>query len=260
MNEMQVFNHKLFGNIRIMEEDGKMLFCASDVASALQYAKPRNAVATHCKGALKRGVPTSGGVQGITFITEGDIYRLITHSKLPSAQKFESWIFDEVLPSIRKHGAYATPQTIDNIINNPDFGIRLLTELKAERRKSATLKAANDQLTAKIEADKPKVQFADSVTASKESITIGELAKILKQNGLDIGRNRLYARLRSERYLNSSYKNYNIPSQYAMNLGLFEIMKYPYTTLCGVRTVGTSIYVTPHGQQYFINKLLKATH
>lgn len=110
MNQIQAFNNQDFGEIRTIEEDGKILFVASDVARALGYAKPQNAIAAHCKGALKRGIPTKGGKQEVNVIPEGDLYRLIAHSALPSAQQFESWVFDDVLPTIRKTGAYHANQ------------------------------------------------------------------------------------------------------------------------------------------------------
>lgn len=110
MNELQIFNSPEFGEIRTIEENGKVMFCGSDVARALGYVKPQNAISTHCKGALKRGTLTERGMQQLLFILEGDLYRLIVNSKLPSAEKFERWIFDEVLPAIRKHGAYMTPE------------------------------------------------------------------------------------------------------------------------------------------------------
>ena len=109
MNDLQLFNIPRFGDVRTLTEDGNTLFCGSDVARALGYAKPQNAIAAHCKGALKRGIPTNGGMQEMSFIPEGDLYRLITHSKLPDAEKFERWVFDEILPSIRRNGMYATP-------------------------------------------------------------------------------------------------------------------------------------------------------
>ena len=109
MTNLQVFSNENFGEIRTLEENGRPLFCGSDVARALGYAKPQNAIATHCKGALKRGIPTKSGNQEMLMLPEGDVYRLITHSKLPAAEKFEHWVFDEVLPSIRKHGAYELP-------------------------------------------------------------------------------------------------------------------------------------------------------
>ena len=106
MNELQIFQNEEFGEIRTIEEDGKVLFCASDVAKALGYARPNDAVTAHCRATVKHSTPISGKMQEINFITEGDVYRLITHSKLPSAEKFESWVFDEVLPAIRKTGGY----------------------------------------------------------------------------------------------------------------------------------------------------------
>lgn len=149
MNEMQIFTHGEFGRVRVLEEDGKALFCGSDVAKSLGYARPNEAVSKHCKGTLKRRTPTSGGIQEMLFIPEGDVYRLITHSKLPGAQKFESWVFDEVLPGIRRHGAYVTPDTLEQIISNPDFGIRLLSELKQEREARVKAEAAQRALEAK---------------------------------------------------------------------------------------------------------------
>ena len=109
---MEIFRNNEFGSIRVIEEDGKYLFCGSDVAKALGYAKPRNAINTHCKGALKRGSLTEGGVQELTFIPEGDVYRLIVHSRLPGAERFEKWVFDEVLPTIRRTGGYMTPSLL----------------------------------------------------------------------------------------------------------------------------------------------------
>lgn len=132
MNEVQIFNNKEFGQVRIVEIEGKPYFVGKDVANALGYSNPRDAILRHCKGVVKHDNFKEGG-QLIALITEGDMYRLITHSKLESAERFEDWVFDEVLPAIRKHGIYATDNVIDNILNNPDFGIQLLTKLKEER-------------------------------------------------------------------------------------------------------------------------------
>jgi prophage antirepressor-like protein len=132
MNEVQIFNNEEFGQVRIVEIEGKPYFVGKDVANALGYSNPRDAILRHCKGVVKHDNFKEGG-QLIALITEGDMYRLITHSKLESAERFEDWVFDEVLPAIRKHGIYATDDVIDNILNNPDFGIQLLTKLKEER-------------------------------------------------------------------------------------------------------------------------------
>ena len=132
MNEVQIFNNEEFGQVRIVEIEGKPYFVGKDVANALGYSNPRDAILRHCKGVVKHDNFKEGG-QLIALITEGDMYRLLTHSKLESAERFEDWVFDEVLPAIRKHGIYATDNVIDNILNNPDFGIQLLTKLKEER-------------------------------------------------------------------------------------------------------------------------------
>ena len=169
-NKIQVFEDSEFGSVRTIEEGDKVLFCGSDIAKALGYAKPQNALAAHCKGALKRGTPTPGGFQELLFIPEGDVYRLIASSKLPSAEKFEKWVFDDVLPTIRKHGAYMTPDTLENMISSPEFGIRLLTALKDEREKSA-------RLAAQIESDRPKIDYYNTILQCKDAIPISVIAK-----------------------------------------------------------------------------------
>ena len=139
MNELQIFNNPEFGEIRTLDENGVPLFCGNDVAKALGYAVPRKALFDHCKGVLKRNIPTNGGIQEMSFIPESDIYRLVFSSKLPTAEKFTDWVTTEVLPSIRKHGAYMTPDTMQRFIADPDFAIGLLTALKDEQAKSRAL-------------------------------------------------------------------------------------------------------------------------
>lgn len=154
MNHLQIFNSEEFGEIRTIERGGKPYFVGTDVTKALGYSNPRKAILDHCKGVTKRDTPTSSGIQSMSYINEGDLYRLIMKSKLPSAEKFEMWVMDEVLPAIRNHGLYATDNVIDNILNNPDFGIELLTRLKGERaarveaeRKNAILMHVNKTYT-----------------------------------------------------------------------------------------------------------------
>lgn len=132
MNDMQIFNNPDFGTVRTLDDDGMILFCASDIATALGYARPKDAVAAHCKGAVKRRTLTNGGEQEMSFIPESDLYRLVFGSKLPTAEKFTDWVTSEVLPSIRKHGAYMTPETLQAAILNPDTMIQLCQQLKAE--------------------------------------------------------------------------------------------------------------------------------
>mgnify|MGYP002523782618 CR=1 FL=1 len=154
MDNLQIFNSEEFGEIRTAEINGKPYFVANDVAKALGYKRPADAVTAHCKGSVKHRYLTEGGEQELKVIPEGDLYRLIMGSRLPSAEKFESWVMDEVLPAIRSHGLYATDNVIDNILNNPDFGIELLTKLKEERtarveaeRKNAILMHVNKTYT-----------------------------------------------------------------------------------------------------------------
>lgn len=208
MNELIIFNNPKFGNIRTITENGKTLFCGADVAKALGYKKPQNAITAHCKGALKRGIPhpqSPDKTIEMLFILQGDIYRLAAKSELPGAEEFESWIFDEVLPSIHEHGAYMTPDTIEKLISNPDTIIQIATALKEEQSKRKALET-------RAEADRPKVLFADSVAASKSSILVGEMAKLLKQNGVHTGQNRLFETLREKGF---SYQAAGIGLQHA---------------------------------------------
>lgn len=238
--------------VRTVEEHGRILFCGRDVATVLGYANPNDALAKHCKGVAKRyPLETPGGVQQIRFITEGDLYRLIAHSKLETAQQFETWVFDEVLPAIRKHGMYATPSTVEAMLADPDSMIKVLETLKAER-------ARNHQLTAQVEEAKPKVLFADAVTTSKTSILVGEMAKILKSNGVNIGQNRFFTWLRENEYLiKRKGTDWNMPTQRAMEMGLFEIKETVIQHADGHTTINKTPKITGKGQLHFINKFLE---
>lgn len=247
MNELKIFENSEFGKVRTLEIDGKPYFVASDVATALGYANPRKAVLDHCKGVTKRDTPTSSGIQSMSYIGEGDLYRLIMKSKLPNAEKFESWVMDDVLPSIRKHGMYAT----EELLANPDLLISVAQELKAEREKSKRLKQ-------KIEQDKPKTIFADAVATSSTSILIGDLAKIIKQNGVDIGQKRLFSWLRENGYLiKRKGADWNSPTQKSMEMELFEVKETAITHSDGHVSVSKTTKVTGKGQQFFINKFLQ---
>ena len=150
--EIEIFNNEEFGDIRTLEdENGKVLFCGSDVAKSLGYANAHDAVARHCRASVKRATPISGKMQDINFIPEGDVYRLITHSKLPNAQRFESWVFDEVIPSIRKHGAYMTDKVLQQALTSPDFLIQLATKLKEEKERNQALTETNSHLTSELD-------------------------------------------------------------------------------------------------------------
>lgn len=249
-NELQIFNNPEFGEIRTLDESGAVLFCGSDVAKALGYTNPSKALSDHCKGVTKRYAPTKSGMQEMSFIPESDLYRLVFGSKLPSAEKFTDWVTREILPSVRRHGAYMTPEVIERTLTDPDYIIQLATTLKEERQKRKALEA-------QAEADKPKVLFADSVASSQTSILVGELAKLLRQNGVDIGGTRLFRWLRENVYLiRRSGSDYNMPTQSSMELGLFKIKETAITHADGTVTVSKTVKVTPKAQIYFVNKFL----
>lgn len=253
-NELQIFKNTEFGEIRtVTEADGKVLFCGKDIAEALGYEKPRNAIEQHCRYALKRGVPHPQSPTKeieMTFIPEGDVYRLVCNSKLPGAEKFERWVFDEVLPAIRKHGGYLTPQKVEEVLLNPDTIIRLATDLKAERERRLALEAENVR-------NAPKVLFADSVAASHTDILIGDLAKLLRQNGIEVGQKRLFEWLRENGYLiKQRGLSWNMPTQKAMELGLFRVKETTINKPDGSVQISKTTKVTGKGQIYFVEKFL----
>ena len=248
--QMEVFNNEQFGSVRIIEEGDKYLFCGLDVAAALGYAKPRNAITAHCRCALKRGVPHPQAQNKeieMIFIPEGDVYRLITHSKLPSAERFERWVFDEVLPTLRQTGSYVLQRPDSYMIDDPIERAKRWIEEAQERL----------ALQAKVEADAPKVLFADAVATSKDSCLIGQLAKVLRQNGYNIGQNRLFDYLRNEGYLCKSGENRNMPTQRSINAGWFEIKEGTLHNFDGTVRITRTPKVTNKGQIYFVNKFLK---
>lgn len=246
MNELQIFENREFGTVRTVQFEGKTYFVANDVAKALGYVETAKAVRTHCKGVSEMDIPSNGGIQTMKIIPEGDIYRLVIKSQLPSAEKFESWVFDEVLPSIRKHGVYA----VDELLNDPDLAIKAFTALKEEKERNKALQADNDRM-------RPKEVFADAVATSHTSILIGDLAKLLKQNGVDIGQKRLFSWMRENGYLiKRQGSDWNMPTQRSMELGLFEVKESTVNNPDGSVRINKTTKVTGRGQQYFINKFL----
>lgn len=242
-------------NIRTIEHNGHVLFCGRDVAQTLGYTNTKDALSRHCRGVVNYyPLETAGGIQRARFISEGDLYRLITHSKLENAQKFETWVFDEVLPAVRRHGMYATQEAVEAFLANPDALYHTLTALKEEREKNAAL-----QRQAMLNA--PKVLFADAVTSSASTILVGELAKILKGKGINMGQNRMFAWLRENGYLMKRRgTSYNMPTQRSMELGLFEIKESTVPHGDGHIAVHKTTKVTGKGQQYFINLFLGKEH
>ena len=237
MNDLMIFSNEEFGEVRTVEINGKPYFMALDIARALGYARPADAISAHCKGSVKHRVLTNGGEQEAKFIPEGDIYRLLIKSQMPDAPRFESWVFDEVIPSIRKTGGYNLPQTYSE-------ALRALAD-KAEEAERLALENAEM---------KPKAEFADAIIASSTTILVGEFAKILNQNGIETGQNRLFKWFVDNHYLIKRNGQYE-PTQYAMELKLFEIDSKPIRI--GDETqIKRTVRVTPKGQKYFINKLL----
>ena len=249
MNNLKIFENAEFGQIRTAEVDGEPWFVGKDVAEALGYAEPRSAVSKKVEE-VDRGVAemeTPSGKQNMTIINESGLYALIFGSKLESAKRFKHWVTSEVLPAIRKHGAYA----VDELLNNPEMAIKAFTALKEEREKNKRLQTDVDRM-------KPKEIFADAVSASKTSILIGDLAKILKQNGINTGQNRLFETLRKDGYLiKQKGSNWNMPTQRAMEMRLFDIKESTHIDGNGCNVTTKTTKVTGKGQQYFINRYLK---
>lgn len=249
---MQIFENKEFGKVRVFEMDGEPWFVGKDVAEVLGYAKARNAIAAHVDEEDKKDAPIQGdlgGTQEMTLINESGLYSLVLQSKLPKAKEFKRWVTSEILPSIRKHGAYLTPAKVEEILLNPDTMIQLCKQLKEERAKR---QAAESEL----EEARPARIFAAAVADSQKSILIRWLAGFLKQNGIDIGQNRLFAWMRENGFLVKGGSEKNMPTQRAMDLGLFRIKEGTYINGNGENVTTRTVKVTGKGQIYFVNKFL----
>ena len=260
MNELQIFQNSEFGEIRTIEKDGEPWFVGKDVAEILGYANASKAVSTHVDDEDKTFImldiadSQNGnllvGQSKTTIINESGLYSLVLSSKLPTAKKFKRWVTGEVIPSIRKHGMYATQSTVEQMLADPDTAIRLLSEIKAEREQRKALQK-------QIEEQKSAVIFTDAVVTSKNSILIGELAKLLKQNGIKMGQNRLFEWMRQNGYLiRRQGSDYNMPTQKSMELGLFKIKETCVTHSDGHTSINRTPKVTGKGQVYLLNKIL----
>lgn len=250
-NKLKTFKDNKFGEIRVIEINGEGWLVGRDVAEKLGYKRPTKAILDHVDKEDRDEVPIQdsiGRMQKTPIINESGFYSLVLSSKLPSAKEFKRWVTKEVLPSIRKHGAYLTDEKIEEVLMDPDTIIKLATQLKEEREQKRLLEQ-------QVEKDKPKVLFADAVTASHTTILIGELAKILRQNGINTGQNRLFQWLRDNGYLiKRKGTDYNMPTQYSMDLGLFEVKETTITHSDGHISISKTPKVTGKGQVYFINK------
>lgn len=240
----------------VTAEDGEPRWVATDVAKILGYRSAsdmtRNLRDRHAGTHILR-IRSENGVEQdreMTVITEGGLYAAVLKSRRPDAEEFQDWVTDEVLPAIRKHGGYLTEQKIEQVLTDPDTIIRLATDLKDER-------ARREALELQAAADRPKVLFADAVSTSHTNILVGDLAKILRGNGVDIGANRLFAVLRESGYLMSQKgTSWNMPTQRAMDLGLFKVKETTVVHSDGHTTVNKTPKVTGKGQLYFVERFL----
>lgn len=250
MNEIQIFNHSDFGEVRTINENGNVLFCGSDVAKSLGYANPSKALADHCKGVTKRYTPTKSGEQEMSFIPESDLYRLVFRSKLPSAEKFTDWVTAEVLPSIRKHGAYMTPETLQAAILNPDTMIQLCQQLKAEQDKNKVLQIQNSQLTVDKQIMQPKADYFDELVERNTLTNFCETAK-----ELGVPPKKFTQWLVDHKYLYRDKKGKLLPYE-SKNDGLFEVKE---TFNEKTQWSGTQTLVTPKGRETFRLLILSVT-
>ena len=248
MNELKIFKNSEFGEIRTVEIGGEPWFVGKDVAEVLGYSKARNAILAHVDTEDKKDAPIQGdlgGTQNMIIINESGLYSLILSSKLSNAKAFKRWVTSEVLPAIRKHGLYAKEELLDN----PDIAIAAFKALKEEREARKALEAENERM-------QPLALFAKSVSASDTSILIGDLAKLLKQNGYDTGQKRLFEELRQRSFLMKTGSSKNLPTQKAMELGLFEVKESTINNPDGSVRVTKTTKVTGKGQVYFVNLFL----
>ena len=258
MNKIQIFQNEQFGKVRIAtNESNEPLFCLADVCSVIGIANARNVKSRlDLEDVCQMDTLTEGGKQQVTFITESGLYDVIIRSDSEKAKPFRKWVTSEVLPSIRRHGAYMTQETLEKALTSPDFLIQLATNLKEEKQKRIEAEQKAEFAEQTIKSNAPKVLFADAVSTSQRSCLVAELAKILQQNGVNIGQNRLFAWMRENGYLCSKGQYYNQPTQKAMDLGLFELKQTTINKPDGSILVSTTTKVTGKGQVYFVNKFL----
>lgn len=256
-NELKIFENPAFGSIRTVEIDSTPYFVGKDVAEVLGYTNTPKAIRDHVdeEDKLTEQIVLSGQGRDTILINESGLYSLILSSKLPKAKEFKHWVTSEVLPAIRQHGMYAT----EELLADPDLAIKAFTALKEERAKREALEATVKTQEQQIAQDKPKVIFADAVSTAKTSILIGDLAKLIKQNGIDIGQKRLFDWLRTNGYLIKNGSSKNMPLQRYMEQGLFEVKESVVANPDGSSRVTRTTKVTGKGQQYFINLFLAKT-
>ena len=249
--DIQIFKNEQFGQIRVVERDGEPWFVAVDICGALDIANSRDALTRIDED--EKGVAltdTLGGAQEVAVVNEPGLYSLVLGSRKSEARAFKRWITHDVIPAIRKTGMYATPATVEAMLANPDTMIQGLQAFKDEREQRLALET-------RVVADAPKVAFADAVETSTDSCLVGQLAKIIRQNGYEIGANRLFEYLRKEGYLCRAGSNRNMPTQRSMEAGWFEVKESVLENPDGSIRVVRTPKVTGKGQIYFVNKFLR---
>lgn len=266
MDNLRIFTNEEFGRVSAISINNKEYFEAIAVAEILGYTNPRAAIIRHCEleGVTFRDVGVVTGknidgsdvVQHVTkkFIDEGNIYRLIIKSKLPSSKRFEKWIMEEVIPSIRVNGAYMSEDVINKTLQDPDFIIQIATKLKEEREQRMIAQREVESLEASISMDRPYTDLGKSISVSNGAITIGQFAKLLSNNNIVIGRNRLFSFLREQGYLIKNGKEKNMPKQTYVEQGLFKVSEGVVNTIEG-EVLSTTTLLTGKGQMYFLELL-----
>lgn len=248
----QLFSHPTFGEVRTIIKDGDPWFVARDICYVLEIKNTSQALNSLDED--ERAMFNIGRQGEANCINESGLYSLVLRSRKSEAKRFKKWVTAEILPSIRKHGGYLTPEKLQEALLTPDTLIQLATNLKDEQEKRQAAEALVAEATEQIEADRPKVLFADSIETSIDTILVGDLAKLIQQaTGFQIGQQRLFAWLRENGFLHKSGSNYNLPTQRSMDLKVFVVKETTHTTPTGTRITRTP-KVTGKGQTYFINK------
>ena len=256
MNDIQVFNSEQFGEIRTAGTADNPMFCLADVCQAIGITNARNVKSRLDEEDVHLvDTPTAGGTQQITFVTESGLYDVIIRSDSEQAKPFRKWVTSEVLPSIRKHGMYATEATVESMLNDPENAILMLHAYQRERKERLAAQQQVEKLEAQEVENKPKVIYAEAVAGSTSACLIGELAKMIAQNGHPIGEKRLFQWLRDNHYLCAYGERFNQPYQKYIEQGLFTMKQNVFSVNGEMRTRNTT-KVTGKGQIYFINKFI----
>ena len=271
MSELKIFESEEFGQLSIIVKNNIEYIESTGVANILGYSNPRDAIRRHCEieGVIYYDTPVITGIrddgseiiQYVTkkYINEPNIYRLIIKSKLPRAKRFEKWLLEEVLPSIRQHGTYMNKKIIEKTLDNPDFIIAIAKKLKKEKEQRRLIEKKANHLESIMSVDKPYTNFGKSIATSSDAITIGQFAKILNNNDINIGRNRLFSLLRENGYLIKCGKDKNMPKQVYVNQGLFKVSERMLKTTEGEILTATTL-ITGKGQIYFVDLIRDLTY